>query len=117
MKLTIPQTEILVRLGIALAVGNLRDPLVVEAHRSGVSKNMIHRCTGIGRPTIDRILEREARKNMNTIWDVIRRLLESRPLTELEQRLAHDIISAHEAASTPEHAAEPAPDPAEIPAG
>ena len=111
MQLTTYQTETLVELAIIQWLyGEIRPVMVAEAHESGISKNHISRCTGIARPTIDRILERKAR-NMKTIYDVLHRLLSAKPLSELEVALAHEIIATHEAQNAPA-----ADDPAETPA-
>jgi hypothetical protein len=53
-----------------------------------------------------------------TIYDVLRRLLESKPMTETEIAVAHKVIADHEAANTP-GVAQPegeAPEPDSAPA-
>lgn len=50
---------------------------------------------------------------MKTIHDVIRRLIESRPFTEAEQAIAHQIINDHQAAQEATEAETPPAFPAE----
>jgi len=51
-------------------------------------------------PMIPRFKTDSERGNMNHILDVLRRLLDSKPMSEAEQQVAHDIITATEDALT-----------------
>ena len=44
----------------------------------------------------------EGDSDMNTLWDVLRRVVDSKPFTEAEQALAHKIIGEHEAIHSPQ---------------